>query len=98
MLKWLNKQGVESDKGFILQGMHRFYYHYTEGDHVMIVYVEPLKRADNSYYERVSKKSIGAWQPPYEQEVISKTKADQILKNIDEALSFMQIEHVFSEN
>jgi len=64
----------------------------------MIVYVEPLRRADNSYYESVSKKSISAWQPPYEQEVISKTKADQIMENIDEALNFMQIEHIFSEN
>lgn len=28
--RWLNQQGVESDDGFVLQRMHRFYYHYVE--------------------------------------------------------------------
>jgi hypothetical protein len=37
---WLNKQGVKSSTGYVLQSMHRFYYHYIEGDHVMEVNVE----------------------------------------------------------
>jgi hypothetical protein len=39
--KWLNKQGVASSCGYVVQSMDRFYYHYIEGEYVMVVYVEP---------------------------------------------------------
>ena len=65
MFTWLNKQGVKSDTGFILQRMERFVYHYVENEHVMIIYVEPFTN-DKGYFETIDKGSIDNWQPPYD--------------------------------
>ena len=40
MFKWLNKQGVESDDGFVVQCVDRFTIEYREGGHVMSVAIE----------------------------------------------------------
>jgi hypothetical protein len=87
---WLNKQGVESSSGYMVQRMHRFYYHYIEGDHTMVVNVEP-----GLEYEEVIWDRNGRWQPPHQSEEIPQERLTEIQKNISTALSFMKTPHVF---
>lgn len=37
MFKWLNKQGVESDEGFIVQVIDRFHIEYQENENVLTI-------------------------------------------------------------
>lgn len=96
MFKWLNKQGVESSRGFVLQRMHRFYYHYIEGDKKMQVFVEPFTDHRGHYLETISLKSLDHWLPPHSEEAIDDGKREEIQKNISDALKFMDIDHRFA--
>lgn len=87
---WLNKQGVASSSGYVLQRMHRFYYHYQEGDRVMVVNVEP-----GLQYEEIVWDWNVKWQSPHQAEEILREKLVEIQKNISEALNFMKTPHVF---
>jgi hypothetical protein len=97
MIKWLNKQGVESSKGFVLQSIHRFYYHYIEGDKKMQVFVEPFTEKSGKYFETIALKSLNQWLPPHADVPIDDKERDQIKENISEALRFMGIDHQFTE-
>lgn len=96
MFKWLNKQGVESSAGYVLQSMHRFYYHYTEGEKTMQVFVEPLTDEHGHYSETVDLKSLDHWLPPHADVSIDDAKRQDIRKNISDALDFMDIDHHFA--
>jgi hypothetical protein len=65
--RWLNKQGVECDEGFVLQSMHRHYYHYVEAGKTLRVAVEPCRDRSDMYYEEVAASSFLTWQVPHEQ-------------------------------
>ncbi|MFI5444299.1 hypothetical protein [Polaromonas sp. UC242_47] len=41
MFSWLNKQGVSSSEGFVVQSVDRFSIEYREGAQVVTVAVEP---------------------------------------------------------
>lgn len=88
MLEWMNKQGVKSGSTYALQRMHRFYYHYIEGDHVLKVDVEPTFNGEDIFL-----KSTLAWEPPNEGEPIPADKLIEIEIRIGEALKFMGIRH-----
>jgi hypothetical protein len=90
LFKWLNKQGVESSSGYMLQRMGRFYYHYKEGDHVMRVNIEP----GVEYQEIVWDKTV-RWEPPHDSERVSSEQITAIEKNISDALTFMCTAHIF---
>jgi len=96
MLKWLNKQGVESTTGFVLQSMHRFYYHYIEGEKRMQVLVEPFTDKRGNYLETIDLKSLEHWLPPYADAPIDEKQRGEIQRNISDALRFMGIDHRFS--
>ena len=87
---WLNKQGVKSSTGYVLQSMHRFYYHYIEGDHAMQVNVEPGIEYEEIFWDWNAK-----WQSPHQSEEIPREKLVEIQRNISEALTFMKTPHVF---
>lgn len=87
---WLNKQGVQSDGGFILQRMHRYYYHYIDGDHIIRVKVEP-----GSNREQILLSSLSAWEPPHDGETIGTSIESKIRDNIAAALGFMKIRYKF---
>lgn len=89
---WLNKQGVECSAGYILQRMHRFYYYYKEGQHTMLVNVEP-----GIEYEEILWDGKAKWQPPHSSEEIAHQKLDDIKSNISSALTFMKTPHIFRE-
>jgi len=89
---WLNNQGVESSAGYVLQRMHRFYYHYTEGERVVQVIVEPGIQREELFLDKKAK-----WQPPHDAEQIPTRKLIAIQRNISDALTFMSIPHVFKD-
>ena len=95
MFTWLNKQGVQSSEGYTLQRMHRFYYHYIEGDHPMQVNVEPFTDNKGGYSEGVYLDSLKRWLPPNDNEAISPERQQEIRQRISAALTFMGIEHSF---
>ena len=96
MFRWLNKQGVESTSGFVLQSMDRFFYHYTEADRVLQVNVEPLTDVTGRYREQVYVSSLQRWQPPFGEHLIPESEQQRIRANISAALEFMGIAHEFS--
>ncbi len=95
--KWLNKQGVESPGKFILQSVHRFFYHYIEGKNIYRINTEPCfsKEGKNKgYYEKLNFNSIALLDGDEVIE-ISEEEKDRISKNISNALNFMNIKHHF---
>ncbi len=93
--KWLNKQGVKSSKGFVLQSVDRWGYHYIEGDHVMRVDVEPCRTSSDKYYEEVYLDSFTKWMLPHDGELVSPEKSEAIRKNVETAMKFMKVKAVF---
>jgi hypothetical protein len=89
---WINKQGVECTDGYVLQRMHRFYYHYKEGERVMVVYTESGVECTVIFLDGKAK-----WEPPHSSEKISHQKLDDIQSNIASALTFMKTPHVFKQ-
>jgi len=95
IFRWLNKQGVESSNGFVLQSMHRHYYHYIEAGKVLRVIVEPCRdHKSGEYYEEISINPF-TWDPPNDSRAILPQEQALILENIAAALRFMGIKHVF---
>ncbi|MFA7368421.1 MAG: hypothetical protein WC334_02130 [Kiritimatiellales bacterium] len=83
-IKWITTQGVESDEGFVFQRMHRFWYHYIEGDHVLKIDVEQDIKNKDVYFESRPK-----WEAPFTREAISREKAAVIRCRVEKALKFM---------
>jgi len=88
MFKWLNKQGVQSDKGFIVQFVGRFEVEYQEGEKIISVYVEPGYTADNKFCLNIESNSFVAWA---DGTPIPEKKQKEILKNFTEAMEFQNI-------
>ncbi len=89
MFTWLaNNRGVESDKGFILRRSHRFFYNYIEGDYVLRIYVEALKKGVEVTIHNDSK-----WEPPNENFMISENKLSEIERRTEAALKFMKVHY-----
>ena len=93
--RWLNKQGVESTDGFVLQSMHRFYYHYIEFDRALKIFVEPCRTSSGGYYEEVLIASNPIWEAPNEALPLSAVERSRIQDNVAAALQFMGIQHKF---
>jgi hypothetical protein len=95
MFCWLNKQGVESATGFVLQRMDRYGYHYREGGKTMRIDVEPLRVPGGDYYEEIIEKSFCAWLPPHAVEAVTPEEQQRLKANVGDALTFMGIKHRF---
>lgn len=97
MYRWLNKQGVESPGKFILQSVHRFFYHYIEGKKIYRIDIEPCYSKEGNYkgyYEKLNSNSIALLDGDEVIE-ISEEERKRISKNISDALDFMNIKHHF---
>lgn len=89
MFRWLNKQGVESDRGFIVQVIDRDTIEYREGDKVISIPLEfaggpPGIIVDRSVFARWDNDPPGTVLSPQEQQII--------LNNLREALKFQSVE------
>lgn len=80
---WINKQGVKSDSGFVLQRTERFQYRYTEEEKNIKVSVEP------GLVEEIYFGPENRWEPPHEELLINPTELDRITDNLNAALEFM---------
>jgi len=83
MFKWLNKQGVESDKGFSVQFTGRFTCEYREGDKVLAIEI------DDGYEGKdpcilVELDEFSKWG----EDKLSARRQEEIIKNFKDALAF----------
>jgi hypothetical protein len=96
--RWLNRQGVESTDGFILQSIDRYGYEYQESGHVLRVDVESLRDLTGTYSEDVYEDSFRRWLAPHESEALSEDDIVRLKTNVSAALTFMQIKHRFRQS
>jgi len=88
MFDWINKQGVKSNEGYVVQQIHRFYFYYIEGERVLKVFVEPIKNGIEIILEPRPK-----WEPPSSADQITEAKSVEIENRILDALKFMGIKY-----
>lgn len=87
MFTWLNKQGVKSDQGFVVQSIDRFVIQYSEAMGTIDVTVE-YGFKEGTYFVYIYDKEFYQWNDGRK---ISGEKKTQILNNFIEALAFMGI-------
>ena len=88
MFTWLNKQGVKSDKGFMVQFIARFEVKYQEDQKIISVYVEPDFTASSKLFLHIESSAFSAWS---DGAPISEEKQKEILKNFTDAMEFQGI-------
>jgi hypothetical protein len=86
--KWLNKQGVESSKGFAVQCTGRFTSEYQEGFRKITINLEPGKLSDGKYCDIIGSDTFFRWD---DGTPIPKEKQAEILQNYKEAMEFQGI-------
>lgn len=91
MFKQINKQGVQSDKGFIVQFVGRFEVEYREGQKLISVYVEPGYTSANEFCVNIESDVFSHWSDGNK---ISVEKQKEILRNFKDAMKFQNIEVV----
>lgn len=89
MLSWINKQGVKSSDGWLLQRVDRFHYHYIEGERWLEMPVESN--------EIFLGKTL-TWQSSVGIEPISIEKRGEIKSRILEAIKFMGTKYLLNES
>jgi hypothetical protein len=85
---WLNTQGVRGSSGFELQRLDRFTMSYTEGNKVITIDVENGS-VGSKYAILMSSDALDKWDNGLP---LDRVKRDQVLKNIQEALAFQDLE------
>jgi hypothetical protein len=88
---WLNKQGVASDQGFVLQRVDRYAYEYREANRTMRLEGESIVAGlgDSSFgFGFYPHWRDTTWQPPYDAIPVSEEDRMRIVRNIREAMAF----------
>ncbi len=88
MFTWINKQGVKSSKGFIVQSVGRFTIEYREGNKCLSIEVDNGRLSDGRFCEIVSPNAFVKWD---DGTLVSKEKQEEILINFTEAMEFQNI-------
>lgn len=88
MFTYINKQGVQSDRGFIVQSVARFIIEYRESDKCLSIEVESDYAPGVKPIEKISKYAIAQWD---DGTPISPEQQKEILKNFTEAMEFQGI-------
>jgi len=88
--QWLNKQGVESSEGFVVQRMDRISYHYEEGGKTLKVLVDDGLTPDGKYYVTLYFPEKLRWEAPFDKLVISPSEAARIEANFEAAMRFKE--------
>ena len=89
MFTWLNKQGVKSNKGFVVQSVDRFTIEYRESGKVIPLSVERGLQSDGKacvyiYLDELKKWSDGS--------PIPKSQQKEILQNFKDAMEFQGVD------
>jgi hypothetical protein len=85
MFTYINKQGVKSDKGFIVQRTGRFTAEYQEGERKILIDLENGVLPNGKFCEIISKDAFSRWD---DGTFITLEKQAEILKNFTEAMEF----------
>ena len=95
MFVWLNKQGVESDQGFIVQSISRFIIEYRELSKVIKISTEigMLKNGKACVY--VYPDEFEKWN---DGTLIDPVKQKEIFQNFKDAMEFQGVEVLTDEN
>lgn len=88
MFKYLNKQGVESNKGFIVQRTGRFTSEYKEGPKKITIELDNGVLTNGKFCEIIKSDAFSNWD---DGESISQNKQKEILKNFIDAMEFQGI-------
>jgi hypothetical protein len=88
MFKWINKQGVQSDEGFIVQFTGRSTARYTEMEKVLTFSLEPGRTADGLPSEIIDPSSIIRWDGDPAGAIISPDERARLIRNISAAFEF----------
>jgi hypothetical protein len=89
---WLNKQGVASDQGFVLQCVDRFAYEYREANRTMRFEGESIVAGLGNASFGFGFYSLwrdARWQPPFNAVPVSEADRERIVQNVKEAMAFM---------
>lgn len=87
---WLNKQGVKSSKGFIVQCVARFLIEYREDSKCLSIDVESdyAPGAGSKPQEIIRKSTLIHWD---DNSPITTEKRDEIIKNFKDAMEFQGV-------
>lgn len=85
----LGPSSVKHSTGYIVSLVKRYLMEYREDNHLMIIEIDDGKSLG------IYKGTIKEWQPPYDNEIISKEKTEEIIRNIKDALNFLGIKYEF---
>ena len=85
MFKYLNKQGVESNEGFIVQRTGRFTSEYREGSKKITIELNNGVSASGKFCEIIKSDTFSNWD---DGESIAQDKQKEILKNFTDAMEF----------
>jgi len=88
MFTWLNKQGVKSSKGFIVQSVARFVIEYREAEKRISIEVESDYGLGRRPIEKIKMDAISKWD---DGSAITKEKQKEIIKNFIDAMEFQGI-------
>ena len=89
MLHWINKQGVQSDDGWMLQRETRFTYSYHENDRVLTLPVEDAK---------LFLSDLLVWKSPNGDIAVVPQERTLIEARLREALKFMETGYTVVSN
>lgn len=88
MFTWINKQGVENSKGFIVQRVTRFTSEYRENNGVITVEVESSVLPNGKYCLIISSNAFTKWDDGI---LINEKKKNEILNNFKDAMAFQDM-------
>jgi hypothetical protein len=91
MFRWINKQGVESDEGFVVQVLDRFTAAYREGARAITVPVEFAQRNGRACVS-VDPLAFARWDEDAPGAMISLEEQQEILGKFKGAFLFQNIE------
>lgn len=96
MFTWLNKQGVKSDRGFVVQFTDRFTAEYREGGKTATLSIDdgiigglPCISVDPNAFDR--------WDGDPPTNRITSDQRDQLFKNLKEAIEFQGLKMVIEK-
>lgn len=87
MFTWLNKQGVKSDEGFIVQRTGRFTCEYSEGGHTLEVEIEGTVVGDTPCIS-VPRNAFSQWTGPCAEKESRIEQQARLLHNLKAAMEF----------
>lgn len=94
MFNKLGLQAAKSSDGFSVEFVKRNELAYRENNYLLLVETEAGIDKQNNWCTIIYTSTIIQWQPPYENEVITEEKKQQIIQRVCATLDFLEIKYV----